>query len=476
MSKVPTVAIIGGGFAGVVSAIKIVEATRVPVHIVIVGREKELGRGIAYSTDNVNHLVNGPAKLFGIKPETPLHLAQWLEANAARLGWAPPADTPFAEAFAPRWIYGHYVQDALTDALATAGARIAFEHVQGSATQVRRQGAGFTVDTDAGVIHADLIVLATGLQVRKGLRVEGAKADQGRVVSRLWDKAAWAPLAEDRKVMVLGSGLTALDTLISAEDAGFQGEYVLLSRRGLLVQARADVPAWPDVLAPGNLPTSLREVVAIARQARRDIRLQGGHRQQLTGALRPHLPALWQCASDQDKQRFIRYLRPYWEHNLHRAAPESGKRLEAVRQAGRLNRLVGRLVRLESIETGQVRVVWKPRGAAHIESFVVDRVIDAHGYEFDWTRSSEPLVKGLLEHRLVVPHPLGFGIQAEPATGQVLDADALPVAGLYAVGHPLRGVSWESNAIGEQVAQAINTSKALGAVLASAHHQRLESA
>lgn len=460
-SHQPTIAIIGGGFAGVVSALRLVQSSTAPIRLIIIGSEAELGRGIAYSTDNPNHLVNGLAQGFGIVPEQPLHLVEWLRANAAQHGWSLPAGSTFEASFPPRWLYGTYVQETLAQALAEQGERVTFEHLQARATGLSRQGQRYQVRTDRGRVEADAVVLATGLQPRAGLAVEGpTEGAASKVINRLWEQDAWRAVANDRRLLVLGSSLTALDSIISAEDAGFRGEYTVLSRRGVLVQTREEVPVWPDVLDPQALPATLATLVGRAQQARRQIRQQGAHGQQITLAIRPHVPAMWQRATVADKLRFIRYLRPYWENILHRAAPESGKRLDAVVEAGRLRRKVGQLLTLALQPSGQVQVTWRPRGSGETQTFEVDRVVDAHGFEFDWQQSRDPLVRDVLANGLVRPHDTGFGIEADGVTGQV-QVDGAPVAGLFAVGHPLRGASWESNSIGEQVIQAVATAQAL---------------
>ena len=462
MSSHPsTLAIIGGGFAGVVSALRLIQSSTAPIRLIIIGSEAQLGRGIAYSTDNPHHLVNGLAQGFGIVPEQPLHLVEWLRANAARHGWSLPAGATFEESFPPRWLYGTYVQETLAQVLAEQGDRVTFEHLQARAIGLSRQGKRYQVRTDKGPVDADAVVLATGLHPRARLAVEGpAEATANKVISRLWEQDAWQAVARDQRLLVLGSSLTALDSIISAEDAGFGGEYSVLSRRGVLVQTREEVPVWPDVLDPQALPSTLATLVGHAQQARRQIRQRGVHGQQITLAIRPHVPAMWQRATVADKLRFIRYLRPYWENILHRAAPESGQRLDAVVAAGRLQRKVGQLLKLAVQPSGQVQVTWRPRGSSAAQTFEVDRVVDAHGYEFDWRQSSDPLVRDLLANQLVRPHDTGFGIEADGITGQV-QVDGAPVAGLFAVGHPLRGASWESNSIGEQVIQAVATGQAL---------------
>jgi uncharacterized NAD(P)/FAD-binding protein YdhS len=464
------IAIVGGGFAGVATAIKLLrqlsrdDAGNASITLSIIESRPQIGRGIAYSTDNVEHLVNGPAQLFGLYPERPSHLADWLAANAARHGWTPPDGVSFAEAFPPRWLYGTYVQEELQAALTDAAGRASLKVIRGRAVDLVPTTPGVTVVLQDGTrLTATHVVLALGLfrATGEGFLSAGERASLAeRYIDDVWNDASWKTVSDDQHILLVGSSLSALDAAFNAERAGFKGTFHALSRRGLLVQRRRQNTPWPNVLDPQNLPASLRELVRITRHARRAIKQAGADWQQLPGAIRPHLPALWQHASDTDRRRFLRHLRPFWEITLHRAAPESGNKLQQYIAQGRLHQLTGRIRSLRR-QGSTVEVQWTPRGSDQVQTLLVDRVVNAAGYEFDWDRIADPLVRALLRRKLVRRHATGFGIDADPATGATLSADGQPGQTLFAVGHALRGAAWESNAIGEQLDGARNTANAL---------------
>ena len=84
------VVILGGGFAGTATAIKLLDAARSPLRITIVDPRAELGGGLAYSTREAAHLMNGPAKLFSLHPERPEHFVHYLARFAADWSWSDP--------------------------------------------------------------------------------------------------------------------------------------------------------------------------------------------------------------------------------------------------------------------------------------------------------------------------------------------------------------------------------------------------
>lgn len=471
------IAIIGGGFAGAVTAIKLLRALAAdgeapPLSIAIVESRAEVGRGIAYSTDNPDHIVNGPAQLFGLYPEQPSHLSDWLAANAARHGWTPPEGVDFPDAFPPRRLYGTYVQEELKAALRDAGPRARLAFIQGRALDLRGAQDGYDLTLEDGRrLAVRRVVLALGLFRAGGdgfFATPAQRRDLGaRYIDDVWSARAWEGAGADEDILLIGSSLTALDAAFNADRAGFKGRFHALSRRGLLVQPRRQLPPWPGVLDGERLPGSLRELLQATRAARRAVKAAGADWQQLPPAIRPHLPALWAKAGNADRQRFLRHIRPFWEISLHRAGPESGKKLAHYVAGGRLQQLTGRIRSLRAAGA-KVAVEWTPRGENASRTLLVDRVANAAGYEFDWLRIEDPLVRALLARKLARPHATGFGIDADPATGEVLAAGVSAPGTLYAVGHPLRGAVWESNSIAEQIAGAANTALALAAQLQAA--------
>ena len=271
--------------------------------------------------------MNGPAKNFTLYPDQPEHLAYWLRNQAERDGWRPPAGVAYADSFAPRHLYGDYVQAELENALAQAPHPIAFKHLAGRARDLDGDGAArWAVRLeDRRQLRADYVVLATGLFPRTlhetGLELDPELVRRGAVIDDLWSEPPPKALARDRDVLVIGSNLSALDAMIHADSHGFRGEFHSVSRRGLLVAPRRDVQPWPSFLDPQALPATLRDLLRAVQAARRDIASAGEDWQRLAGAVRPHLPALWTAASADERLRFIRHLRPYWELGLHRAAP-----------------------------------------------------------------------------------------------------------------------------------------------------------
>lgn len=447
------VVIIGGGFAGAVTALRVAEVAG-PATVTIVEPRTELGRGIAYSTSDLDHLVNGPARLFGLYPGDAGHLPRWLAGHPDRRGWQGPANGDFSGSFPPRVLYGDYVQAQL----ATAKVR----HEVDRAIDIT--SAGEAVLASGRRLAAARIVLATGLARNEaGFAVPEEVRSGGRYIGDPWTADAYDAVDPMADVAIIGSGLTMLDVVISLAKRGFRGRYVVFSRRGLLVRARRDAEPWPIPALQAKLP---RTALGLLRDVRREllaITAAGDDWQRLVVALRPHVEALWAGADDVERRRFARHLRSYWDLAFHRAVPESIAWLDRVRARGRFHNVAGRVQGLAPSEGGGVTLTWIPRSAVQRTSRPFDHVVNAAGYETDWRRAPSALARNLLARGQVRPHAVGFGIDADPATGAVIASDGRPSRRLYAVGHPLRGAAWEASSIVEQIEGATRVARALSA-------------
>ncbi|MFC0220572.1 FAD/NAD(P)-binding protein [Pseudochelatococcus lubricantis] len=456
------VVIIGGGFAGAATAIKLIDAAAVPLRLTIVDPAADIGRGIAYSTPDPDHVVNGVAQLFGLFPEDPDHLVRWLAERAARGGWQAPGGN-FPKSSPPRWLYGDYVNDTFRQAVARGEGRVAFEHVRERAVDLDAGADGVSVRLASGrQLPADRVILATGLYPRRSpvTAPEGVRAEQ-YYVDDLWKDGIDPSIFRKRHVLLLGSSLTMLDSLITLEKGGFRGHYTIVSRRGLIVQPRRDVTPLENGLADVAVPATALGALRIAQRLRRTIAAQGDDWQRLAPTLRAHLPVFWTGLSTRERLRFVRHLRSYWDISLHRAAAASHAFLARVEAQGRVTRLGARVLGLEIRPGEGVAVSLRRRGEQEPATLHADAVINSAGHEFDWTRIDDPLVASLLAKGFVRPHATRYGIDADPEALSAIGRDGAPSPVLSAVGHPLRGVSWESSAIREQLEEAIQLSRVL---------------
>lgn len=124
--------IIGGGLSGAMLAAQLL---RLPGQrsVLVIEPRAELGRGEAYSAVELGHTLNGNAARMSVDPDNADDLTQWLTEYIAAGGW-PESDqqhVPVSELFAPRGLFGLYVQQRLAEAKAVGALNgSSVEHVR----------------------------------------------------------------------------------------------------------------------------------------------------------------------------------------------------------------------------------------------------------------------------------------------------------------------------------------------------------
>ncbi|MFJ4195394.1 FAD/NAD(P)-binding protein [Pseudomonas sp. NPDC089534] len=455
--------VIGGGLSGTLLAAQLL---RLPGRrrILVVEPRTELGRGEAYSAVELGHTLNGNAARMSVDPDNADDLTQWLAAHIAAGGW-PESDrqsVPVSELFPPRGLFGVYVQQRLAEAQrtgATYGSTV--EHVRAEAVDVQ-VGAGSVQVTlnDGRLLQGAHAVIATGL-------FPAARTPQmhssGLNAAALdpWDVTAMRRLDPHATVLIIGSGLTMVDAVVSLEQAGHRGPIKVFSRHGLLPHVRRQPPAWVDFLAGDHAIRSPRQLLRELRRQCRDAIAQGIDWQAPLDTVRAHIGRLWSQASDAQRRQFVRHVRPWWESHHHRSPPLSAEVVERLQREGRLSIQAASYKGQELMPEGGVSICIRRRGEADTCWVSGAALINSSGIEYDWRRVARPLPQQMLTRGLVRPGPLALGIAAT-ADGAVVDAQGQVSACLFAMGPPLRGMWWESTAVTDVAAQA----KALAVKLA----------
>ena len=447
--------IVGGGLSGTMLAVQLL---RLPGQrrIVIIESRSELGRGEAYSATELGHTLNGNAARMGVDPDNADDLTQWLTDFIAAGGW-PQSDeqhVPIPELFPPRGIFGLYVQQRLAEAQVLGAANgSSVEHVRAEVVDLVTDDRGVSITlADGTLLRGVQAVLATGMFAAARTPQRDSNELNAAAVDP-WDVNAMRQLDPHGRVLIIGSGLTMVDAVVSLEEAGHRGPIDVFSRHGLLPHVRRQPPAWPDFLGEDHSLRSTRQLVRALRAQCAQANAQGIDWQAPLDTVRAHIPRLWSQATDQQRRQFVRHVRPWWESHHHRSPPPSGKLLAQLVEQGRLTIHAACLIGVESAATAQVRIRVRRRGES--EPTLIDgaALINSTGIQYDWRRVDRALPRQLLARGLIQPGPLALGIAADPS-GAVLDAKGVVSRRLFAMGPPLRGMWWESTAVTDVALQA----------------------
>jgi uncharacterized NAD(P)/FAD-binding protein YdhS len=386
-----------------------------------------LGRGIAYSTTDPQHLLNVPAKGMSLFRDDMTHFQKWAGAEP--------------DEFVPRVRYGEYVQGALRGAWRRRNGRL--HHVRQQIVDLLPAGDGtwYLIDSAGQRHEADVVVLATGHQTPEaphGIQQDVVEAEG--FFEDPWSHAALADIGPDEHIVCLGTGLTFVDVALTALAANPQVRVTGVSRRGRLPSRHLvplTVPRAPMPLkATGtvDIETVIEHVLSAGRDWRGAI-----------DGLRSQTPAIWQRLSDEDRDFFMRHLARDWDVLRHRMAPGVAETIRAHRRSGRLRIEPAPHYRVDHL--GERFVVGTQRRA-----MVVDRVIVCTGPRADVRTSG--LGSRLVQRGIARPGPFAIGFDVDPETGELIAGDGTPVENVFTIGPLRRGVLFESTAMPEIALQA----------------------
>lgn len=440
------VVIIGAGFSGTLLAINILRHDG--PRVTLAEREPEhLARGVAYSAADDSHLLNVRAANMSAIPDDRLHFVRWLEDKG--LGGE--------HSFVRRTVYGTYLNEMLSAAMREAGERLRL--VRRDAVSVRSRPDGLIVGwADGGATPCDRVVLALGnLPPNAPPGIEPERLPPDLYCEDPWSADIADGLEPDDEVLLIGTGLTAVDAALLLERRGFTGRITAMSRRGL--RPRAHEAAAQPFETRHEVPS--RHLSALVRDVRNEAERVGWR--QAVDALRPVTQLMWAGADAATRQRFLQHLRPFWDVHRHRLAPSVAAAIDALVEEGRLEFRAGKLVSLDP-DGEALAATFRPRGSDQVERRRFRRVVNCTGPQGDLLRTTEPLLAQLRDAGSVRPDCARLGIDIAPSTNAYTrDGGVHPR--LYAIGPMTRGTYWEVVAVPDIRVQSWN----LARFLANAH-------
>jgi uncharacterized NAD(P)/FAD-binding protein YdhS len=404
------------------------------VSVVIVEPRERLGIGVAYATDCPWHVLNVPAANMSAKADDPDDFLRWLGERSERFD---------GSSFVPRATYGDYLTSIAARAAEASGSRWRHPRAAGWDAAIEADRVAVTLSSGER-LHADALVLAWGNgEARRWSRLADRCRDSAAFFDSAWRPGALTACDPFGEILLIGSGLTAIDAALGLRHGGHRGTVHMVSRRGLMPREHRS----PSVRARASArPTALRESIRATRaDARESASVCGDWRPAVDG-MRGSTNALWQALTTAEQRRFLAHLLPYWNAHRHRMAPEVAEHISAWVAAGDVRPLAGRIEAITPVGD-RLSVSVRPRGGGPARALRVARAIDCSGNEYDVNRSSNPLVRRLIERGLMQPSRAGIGPCV--ATDGSLIGSSGPSQRIFTVGPVRFGALVETTAIPE---------------------------
>jgi uncharacterized NAD(P)/FAD-binding protein YdhS len=437
------IAIIGGGFSGACLAAQLLRSGDLSASVILIERAAgSPGRGVAYGTKCIGHLLNVPVQKMSAVADDPTHFLRWAQLHYESS--VQPGQ------YLPRSVYGRYVESILREASEQQRGR--FEWKQDEAISITPIDGKAEISLRSGRrIVADKVVLALGNFPPADPKFPGRAKCSPRYVSNPWSPNALEGIGQEKSVLLVGSGLTSVDVVITLRAGGFDGTIHMLSRHGLLPQVHR--PAEPRSASWDNTsPRTARGLLRLVRKQVHEAATQNVDWRAVIDSLRPFSQAIWRSLPQQEQGRFLRHVRAYWDAHRHRVAPQIGEMLVSEANAGRMQVHAGRITEYCESADG-VELTYRNRGNGESKKLLVGRVINCTGPDSDCRRMNDPLLNDLLRKNLVRPDPLFMGLDTAQ-DGALIDAHGVTSNFLYTLGPFRKGNLWETTAVPEIRGQA----------------------
>lgn len=454
------IGIVGGGYSGTLVLVNLVDLAAPGTLIELFESRGDTGPGTAYGTQETSHRLNVRAGRMGALSSQPGDFCRWLQTDAGRehtVRLWPGHDIQAAD-YVPRALYAGYLKDLLAAALEKA-AKLGIEVLIARAMVLDASLRGNTVsvalreDGKTRRANFDALVLATGnFPPRHPAFVDKHALRSPRYVGDVWHPPASSlypfgvdTLSNAKAVLILGTGLTAVDAVLTLQAHGFKGKTIAVSRHGRLPAVHAvDIPPeWKWTVEPDRVQPTACALLRWLRQEATRAAAQGSDWRSILDTLRPITQELWKKLNVDERRKVLR-RHSLWSVHRHRMAPEVHASIESLRTDGALKIVAARITSI-CRRFGGLRVELRRSGAARSEVIRPSLVLNCTGPEYNVAAVGDSLFHNLLLKKLIARSPVEAGI--------IMGKDGTAVGRcngrIFAVGPLLVGELFECTAVPE---------------------------
>ncbi|WP_414147696.1 FAD/NAD(P)-binding protein [Erwinia sp. BNK-24-b] len=456
------ITIIGGGASSVSMIHSLLNGiekknTKENLTIFMIEKRSGFGRGLAYSEDVTTNLLNTKAGFITPFTDRPGHFYQWLDEN--RTVWEddfPDIDIN-QDAFLPRPLFGHYLSNMVQHLCSRAlslecrlipvkdeAIRLSFSH-DGHVVVSTKNNLSFS---------SDHVVVSCGNG--GSLEYSALDGEKNFFSSPYPVKRTARNVPKDARVAIIGSRLSAIDTVLGLKKNGHTGKITLHSRTGALPSVRGsqgryqpqyltlekvhahlkkhneirlgDVITWviQELAAAGeNIKLSPDNLIANCTQPnpldylKSEIIKAKSPRlwQAVLYATNSIIDLVWASMPEEDKKKFWPYFSWWVTYRVSIPVENAIKMRDLL-----LNKEMAIIPGTVSIIKEKDSFIVKTQHETVVKNYEYDVVIAATGTPRNIKYLDNPLVQDMLEQKIATPNPFG-GIDVTISSGNIINAN-----------------------------------------------------
>lgn len=456
-----SIAIIGSGFSGIMTAVQLISQKNNPFTLYLIDENENFGRGIAYTPYSKKHILNVLTGKMSAFPDEPDHFLNWVMEKEE---YKNMDKTIIANAFLSRKLYGDYLTDVWQNALTQAKAKkINVIELKDRVLSIHVASSGYCLQfKKSPELVVDKCVIASGNQIPKNPSVSNNNFFKSEnYFQNPWKLESVRNIHSDLPILIIGNGLTMVDTILGLEEQGYHGQIYSISPNGFnILPHRHSGLHYQEHLKEIKEGMPLRDIAQVIHKHVKIIRQFGISAEPIIDALRPMTQKLWRSLSQDDKKLFMNRFRHLFGVARHRIPLHIYDKIQKLRMEAKLHIHSGKILDITENNEGIEVQYWNRKSKSH-EKIHVSRVINCTGPETDFSKIADSFLSQCIHDGLICQDNLKLGIQTNAETFKVIDVNGREHEHLYTLGSNLKGELWESTAVNELRQQA----KALANIL-----------
>lgn len=450
------IGIIGAGFMGTMTAVQLIKKTTKPLEIIFINDQDNFAKGIAYNPYSKRQLLNVVASKMSAFPELPDHFLDYLMTTDS---YKNKNRDLVSAAFIPRAYYGDYLLQIWKNAEKEAKDKnIKITTINSTIEDIGKKDKQIVLALDTEqTILVDKCVLASGNQLPRNPAIRNmAFYESENYFQNPWSKESVTDVNDNFPVLILGNGLTMVDTIIGLLENGFKNTIYSISPNGYnILPHRLGGTTYPNLTKELDENLSLKDLVSLFNKHIKSVRELGLTAEPIMDSFRSHTQQIWRRLSEEDKIKFMNRLRHLWGVARHRIPLQIHDKIQNLRINRRLNVISGSIIDINENNTS-IKVDFRDKKTKQTKSIVVGRIINCTGPETNLENLGDSFLNRLLEKGVLTQDSLKLGIKTNLETFQVIDVKGREVDNFYTAGSNLKGELWESTAVNELRGQAIS--------------------
>lgn len=438
------VAIAGAGFAGIACAIALVPRNPA-LNIVVIDPAAELPAGLPFAGARPEHLLNVRADQMSLDCAQPLHFCDYLA------GLWGESSTALREVFAPRAVYADYLRVHFIQAQqACAAGNGQVKHISAKVSQIKRSEGGYSIFTSVSDAHKPLQLQALQVILALGAGHFPALIEHPRWHLGPWHLAKLPVHSSSDNALIIGSGLTGVDSVQTLQQLGWRGAIKMLSPNGRLPAAHV-AHALPTWILSDNFVDESQTPRLFLRALRAEMvraRAKGVDWRPVFNVLRPITTQIFSSWTPVERIKILKRASSLWRLHRNRMPPVAAQLMASLEFSGQLSRVYGRFTEVRANSDSALLISTSVRANAggntqqNIDEYAL--VIDARGPSYRCQESL--LAQALINDGLIKASTTGFGLDAD-IDGRVGDQ-------IYTLGALAFGERLETTAVPEIRQQA----------------------